>query len=317
MTGILSIAKYRSFQQCASPRGTFTFLALDHRQNLRRANPRFQDEAELSRFKLDVTRELAAAATAVLLDPEVSAAQAIAAGALPGDRGLVVALEATGYTGEPTARRAQILPGWSVEKAKRMGAQMAKLLVYYHPDSPAAAEIEAFTAEVAAECQKHDLALMLEPLSYSLDGEALSPAAKRRVVVETARRLTALPGVDLLKAEFPLPADSPESEWAAACADLNAASRVPWIVLSAAVAFDRYLRQVIAACEAGASGVAVGRAVWQEAVQLSGTERLDFLRGAARQRLQRLSALCQALARPWTDFYTATAPLDWYNVYGG
>ena len=80
MTMNLTLSKYRSFQQTASLRGTFTFLALDHRQNLRRANPRFQDQAELSRFKLDVTRELAPYATAVLLDPEVSAVQAIAAG---------------------------------------------------------------------------------------------------------------------------------------------------------------------------------------------------------------------------------------------
>ncbi len=315
MTAPLTLSKYRSFQQTASPRGTFTFLALDHRQNLRRANPRFQDDAELSRFKLEVTRELALYATAVLLDPEVSAAQAIAAGALPGDRGLVVALEATGYTGEATARRSQILPGWSVEKAKRMGAQMAKLLVYYHPDSPTAAEIEDFTAAVAAECQRFDLALMLEPLSYPLQGEKLSADEKRRVVIETARRLTALPGVDLLKAEFPLPADSSAADWPAACADLNAASRVPWIVLSAAVSFDLYLKQVIAACQAGASGVAVGRAVWQEAVQLDGQPRLDFLRTTARERLIRLAALTQALARPWTEYYTTEAPFDWYKNY--
>jgi len=311
----LSLSKYRSFQQTSSPRGTFTFLALDHRQNLRRANPRFQDQAELSRFKLDVTRELAPYATAVLLDPEVSAAQAIAAGALPGERGLVVALEATGYTGEATARRSQILPGWSVEKAKRMGAQMAKLLVYYHPDSPTAAEIEDFTAAVAAECQRYDLALMLEPLSYPLQGEKLSADEKRRVVIETARRLTALPGVDLLKAEFPLPAETPPPEWSAACADLNAASRVPWIVLSAAVSFDLYLQQVIAACQAGASGVAVGRAVWQEAVHLEGQARLEFLRTTARERLIRLNALTQALARPWSDHYTTEAPFDWYKNY--
>lgn len=315
MTLQLSIAKYRSFQQCASPRGTFTFLALDHRQNLRRANPRFQDDAELSRFKLEIVSALADLATGVLLDPEVSAAQAIAAGALPGERGLVTALESTGYSGEPTARKAQLLPGWSVEKAKRMGAQMAKLLVYYHPDSPAAAEIEEFTAKVAAECQKYDLALMLEPLSYPLTGGKLPAEEKRRVVIETARRLTALPGVDLLKAEFPLPAEAAESEWAAACADLNAASRVPWIVLSAAVSFDLYLKQVIAACQAGASGIAVGRAVWQEAVQPEGQARLEFLRGPARERLLRLNSLCQALARPWTDFYAAEAPFDWYKTY--
>src|SRR5437867_5527173 len=98
-----------------------TALALDHRQNLRKANPAFVDDNELSRFKLDVTSELTSEATAVLLDPEVSAAQAIAAGAIPKNVGLVVAVESTGYTGEATARHAQLIPGWSVEKAKRMG----------------------------------------------------------------------------------------------------------------------------------------------------------------------------------------------------
>lgn len=88
MTKTISIGKLRGLQQCTSPRGTFTCLALDHRQNLRKANPRFQDNAELSRFKLDVTAELAPYATSVLLDPEVSAAQAIAAGKLPGDKAL-------------------------------------------------------------------------------------------------------------------------------------------------------------------------------------------------------------------------------------
>ena len=94
---------------------------------------RFLWNSELGHFKLDVVAELAPFATSVLLDPEVSAAQAIAEGKLPGDKALVVAVESTGYTGDPAARRGQVLPGWSVEKAKRMGASMVKLLVYYHP----------------------------------------------------------------------------------------------------------------------------------------------------------------------------------------
>jgi len=312
----LSIAKFRSFQTCASARGTFTFLALDHRQNLRRANPRFQDNGELSRFKLDVTTELAPYATGVLLDPEVSAAQAIASGALPGNRGLVVALEATGYTGDPHARRSQILPGWSVEKAKRMGASMVKLLVYYHPDAPTSGEIEDFVAQVAAECQQVDLALMLEPLSYPLKGEHLSGEEKRRVVIETARRLTAISGVDLLKAELPQATDDADmAHLADACSELHEASQSPWILLSAAVSFETYLQQVEVACRAGASGIAVGRAVWQEAVPLEGSARLDFLRHTARPRLERLTALCLALARPFTEVYTSSAPFDWYRHY--
>ena len=311
----ISIGKFRGLQQISSKRGTITALALDHRQNLRKANPAFVDDSELSRFKLDVTKALAHRATAVLLDPEVSAAQAIASRAIP-NVGLVVAVESTGYTGDATARHAQIIPGWSVEKAKRMGASAIKLLVYYHPDSPTAKEIEDFTAKIADDCVKHDLVLMLEPLSYSLDeNKKLSSEEKRYVVVETAKRLTPL-NVDILKAEFPLGMEETDSKvWAEACAEISSASSVPWILLSAAVDYEVFLQQVAVACNAGASGIAVGRAVWKESVSMQGDERLKFLRATAKYRLARLTSLCHALAKPWTEFYKAEPDFDWYKTY--
>ncbi len=312
----ITIGKLRGLQQISSARGTFTALALDHRQNLRKANPALASDEQLSRFKLDVTFALASRATAVLLDPEVSAAQAIAARAIPNNVGLVVAVESTGYTGDATARQAQIIPGWSVEKAKRMGASAIKLLVYYHPDSPTAPEIESFTKKIADDCARQDLVLMLEPLSYSLDeNKKLSSGEKRYVVVETAKRLTPL-GADILKAEFPLDVtESDQSVWKDACAEISAAAITPWILLSAAVDYEVFLQQVAVACNAGASGIAVGRTVWKEAVMMDGDERIKFLRAIARQRLSRLTSLCHALAKPYTDFYTADAPFDWHITY--
>jgi tagatose 1,6-diphosphate aldolase len=317
---LLSIGKFRGLQQCTSPRGTFTCLALDHRQNLRRAlnpgDPSTVSDADLSRFKLEVTTELADLSTAVLLDPEFSAAQAIATGALPGRTGCVVAIESTGYAGAPTARQSRVLPGWSVEKAKRMGASMIKLLVYYHPDSPTALEIESFVRGVVDDCNHYDLGLMLEPLLYSLTADKkLSSAEKRYVVTETARRLV-IPGVDVLKAEFPLDVtDQDEAAWAEACGEISSASSAAWILLSAAVDYETYLRQVEVACRAGASGSAVGRAVWKEAAGLDGGARQTFLRTTGRERLSRLSALCSELGKPVHDFYTAGAPFDWYKNY--
>jgi tagatose 1,6-diphosphate aldolase len=312
----ISIGKLHGLQQISSKRGTFTALALDHRQNLRKANPALASDEQLSRFKLDVISTLASRATAVLLDPEVSAAQAIAARRIPNNVGLVVAVESTGYTGDAAARQAQIIPGWSVEKAKRMGASAIKLLVYYHPDSPTASEIESFTKKIADDCAKYDLVLMLEPLSYSLDErKKLSSDEKRYVVVETAKHLTPL-GADILKAEFPLDvSETDQNVWAEACAEISSASTAPWILLSAAVDYETFLSQVTVACNAGASGIAVGRAVWKEAVTMNGDERIQFLRTAARQRLSRLTSLCHALAKPYTDFYTADAPFDWYKTY--
>jgi len=312
----ISIGKYRGLQQISSQRGTFTALALDHRQNLRKANPALASDEQLSRFKLDVTSTLASRATAVLLDPEVSAAQAIAERAIPNNVGLVVAVESTGYTGDATARQAQIIPGWNVEKAKRMGAAAIKLLVYYHPDSPSAKEIEDFTANIARDCSKHDIVLMLEPLSYSLDdNKKLSSEEKRYVVVESAKRLTPL-GADILKAEFPLDtAETDQQVWADACAEITQVSSAPWILLSAAVNYEVFLQQVVTACNAGASGITVGRAVWKEAVMMEGAERIKFLRTTGRQRISRLTSLCHALAKPYTDFYTAEAPFGWHETY--
>ncbi|MBC7878161.1 MAG: tagatose 1,6-diphosphate aldolase [Anaerolineales bacterium] len=312
----ITIGKLRGLQQISSDRGTFTALALDHRQNLRKANPGLASNEELSRFKLDVTSTLASSATAVLLDPEVSAAQAIAQHVIPKNIGLVVAVESTGYTGDATARQAQVIPGWSVEKAKRMGASAIKLLVYYHPDSPTAPEIESFTKNIVDDCVKHDLVLMLEPLSYSLDeNKKLSSAEKRYVVVETARRLTPL-GADILKAEFPLDVtELDQKNWADACAEISAASIAPWILLSAAVDYETFVQQVTVACNAGASGIAVGRAVWKEAVMMADDERMNFLHTTARQRLARLTSLCHALAKPYTDFYQVKVPFDWYKTY--
>jgi tagatose-1,6-bisphosphate aldolase len=318
-----SIGKLRGLQKCTSHKGTFTALAIDHRQNLRRAlnpmNPTFVSDADLSRFKLEVAAALADLATAVLLDPEFSAAQGVAAGVLPKQTGLVVAIEATGYSGEETARQAHILPGWSIAKAKRMGADMVKLLVYYHPGSPAAAEVESFVHQIADECGEHDLALILEPLSYSLDvSRKLTSREKRYVVSETARRLV-VPGVDVLKAEFPLDiaTDQDEAVWAEACAEISAACATPWILLSAAAEVETYVRQSAIACRSGASGIAVGRAVWQEAVGMDGKERLDFLRTTARTRLERLAALCDDLAKPVGNFYQSKTPFDWFKTYPG
>jgi len=312
----ITIGKLRGLQQISSKRGTITALALDHRQNLRKANPAFIRDEELARFKLDVTAALAEGATAILLDPEVSAAQAIARHVIPNEVGLVVAVESTGYTGQATARQAQLIPGWSIEKAKRMGASAVKLLVYYHPDSSTAREIEDFISMVGEDCKRQDLLLMLEPLSYSLDEtKKLSSDEKRYVVVETAKKLTPL-HVDLLKAEFPLDVnEADESRWTLACKEVSASSSTPWILLSAAVDYEAFMRQVTIACYAGASGIAVGRAVWKEAVNLRGEDRLKFLRSTATDRITRLTSLCDALAKPYTDFYATEAPFDWYENY--
>ena len=315
----------RGIAACASARGTFAVLALDHRQNLRKelrpADPDSVTYDEMVEFKQAVVRALAPVATGTLLDPEIGAAQSIADGSLPASAGLLVAIEATGYEGPPTARVSRVLDGWSVAKAKRMGASAAKLLVYYHPEAANAADQERLVADVAAECRAADLALFVEPLSYSLvEGERLAGEARRVVVVETARRLTAIGG-DILKAEFPYdPSVTDRSRWREACVELDAASIVPWVLLSGGVDDATFEAQVSTACDAGASGILVGRSVWAEAATMAPVERDAFLATIGRERLGRLADLVDTVGRPWhsrpSRLTTSPLPGDgWYRDY--
>jgi tagatose 1,6-diphosphate aldolase len=327
-TSTIPVGRIRGIRACASARGTFGVLALDHRQNLRKellpADPSAVTFAQMVDFKRAVVRELGSVATGVLLDPEIGAAQCLVDGSLPAGCGLLVAVEATGYDGPSSARVSRILDGWSVAKAKRMGASAAKLLIYYHPDAVNAADQERLVAEVAAACAVADLPLFIEPLSFSIDPAVarLTGEARRVVVVETARRLSALGG-DILKAEFPYdPGVTDEGRWREACAELDGASRLPWVLLSGGVDDATFAAQVRVACASGASGVLVGRSVWAEAARLTGAARDEFLRTTGRDRLRALVDLVDAAGVPWDarpgPLVPAPEPGDgWYRGYPG
>ncbi len=321
---ITSLGKYRALQQCSRPGGSFAILAADHRGNLRDALQQHTTDkvtdAVLTNFKSALIKTLSTTGSAVLLDPEYSVAQLIASNIVSGQRGLLVGIEKTGYSGDPNARENSLLPNWGVAKAKRMGANGIKLLVHYHPDSPTAAQIESLVMQTVQDCKQNEIPLFLEPIAYSpyADQKKLSSAQRRSAVIESAKRFSAL-GIDILKAEFPLDIkdDTDEKVWEEACAELSAASgEAPWILLSGAVSYETYVRQVTAACRNGASGVAVGRAIWQEAIPLKGEDRESFVRDVAYRRMERITAICDGLARPWTDFYrVGELTSSWYVNY--
>jgi tagatose-1,6-bisphosphate aldolase len=124
----------------------------------------------------------------------------------------------------------------------------------------------------------------------------------RRVVLEAARSLVPL-GVDVLKSEFPLDVlhETDEGMWREACLELTAASQAPWVLLSGGVSPDLFFRQATIACEAGASGIMAGRAIWNEAVTTDRFVRTEFLRTQGCERLRRLRSMADAVARPFWE----------------
>ena len=315
----MTIGKWRRLQQTAGSRGTFYIAAIDHRGPLRRSleteSPQGKTNEALTALKRDIVRHLAPATSAILLDPETAAAQCVADGSMPGSTGLIVALD-TGSTGDPLNRTTGLVENWSVEKTVRMGASGVKMLLYYNPQAPQAGERENLVRKVARECMRYDIPFFLEPLSYACDDQnkPLLPEERRQVVIETARRLVPL-GVDILKEEFPVDvsAEPDENIWRDACQELTEASEVPWVLLSAGVSYGTFLKQVRVACQAGASGVMAGRAVWKEAVTLDVAARNNFLKSAGYERMLGLKSLCEQLGRPFTEVYDPPElSYDWY-----
>lgn len=323
----LTLGRRRALQASSTPAGHFCILAIDHRDALRaRLNPdnpdSVSDEAMTS-FKLSVLDSLSNLPSAVLLDPVYSAPQAIAEDRLPGNLGLISAIEEQGYLGDPFSRQTTMLNGWGIEKAKRLGANGVKVLLFYNPDAGLAAERqEALVEALLADCHRYDVPLFLEPIVYSLDADVAKNSqafADQRadLIIRSAERFSQL-GVDVLKVEFPIDAqfNVHQDDWQEACQKLDSICSVPWVLLSAGVSFEVFEQQVEVACTAGCSGFMVGRSVWGEAVNLEETERSDFLTNDAATRLQRLIDIASTSGTSWQEIYP-TSPVDaaWYASY--
>ena len=136
---------------------------------------------------------LASEATAVLLDPEISATQAIAQHAIPNNIGIVVALKSQGIWVMPHRAKHK---SFRIGRSKKPNVWARMLSSYWSITTPEFIHCKSnrrLHIEGRNDCRKHDLVLMLEPLSYSLDeNRKLTSEEKRTVVVETARRLSPL-----------------------------------------------------------------------------------------------------------------------------
>jgi tagatose 1,6-diphosphate aldolase len=317
----LSLGKIRSLQQLTNELGVFTMIALDHRGTFLQMLSKTMGEAYVTwenvvAEKIRIARTMAPHASAVLLDPLYSAGPVIASGVLPNHTAFAVACEKSGYSGQRTSRLTILEADWSVEAIKRLGASAVKLLLPYHPDSPVAEQQEELVRQVAAACNLYEIAFLLEPICYPLDQDqvktdAAFAAQRPEIVIESARRLVPL-GIDVLKSEFPTDAnyETDTSKMYDYCRQLSeTTSGVPWVLLSAGVNFPTYQLQVEIACDAGASGVVAGRAVWKEAFEAADEVSRDrFLKTIAISRARVLADTANYRAKSWMECVAERIP---------
>jgi 3-phosphoglycerate kinase/tagatose-1,6-bisphosphate aldolase len=254
--------------------GKITIAALDHRGSLKESlnpsNPESVTESEMMEWKTRMVELYRNEAAGILLDP------------IYGKKfvnphsptGWMLSMEKTGYKGGKEARVTEILPEWSVAKAKAMGACSVKLLLYYDPENQELANQQKEVArQIADECKREEIVFLLEPLSYKIETDRESEVLK---TVEELKDLD----VDVFKLEYPGSLES--------CQKITKMLKVPWVLLSAGMEYSKYKEALKNAMKAGASGFAVGRAVWQEFGEYHGEERERYFKNIALMRMREL-----------------------------
>jgi tagatose 1,6-diphosphate aldolase len=313
---ILSIGKYRALQRASTDDGLFTILAIDHQDALRRAmqakSPESLSAEDLTVFKQDIVSALISEVSGVLLDPIYAAFQAIGAGILK-HNALLVELEKADYQLKPLPLDVEIDPNWNVAKIKHMGADGVKLFFYYNPENDEHTKRQdSIVKQVAADCIRQDIPFYAEPIVYE------PYTSKREAVIESARQ-TAKNGANILKLEFPIDIQREQDEkiWFEACEELTSCINVPWVLLSAGVDFETFTQQLKIACQAGASGFMVGRALWGDAAKIrSRNERSQWVQTIGKKRLNLLTSITNLYGRTWLSSYaTPEIDIDYFRHY--
>ena len=316
----------------ADAQGHLRILTIDARAALRKAiaevTATTADEVprrEVIAFKRAVLQNLASLATAVLIDDDYCYPDCM--DVIPKGVGVLFPAEESDYERAGTNEleyKERI--GWNeadVMKAKPHGV---KFLVHYRSDgSPEVVKHQREIVQQLGEfCQSKGLIFIIEPIAYPLfpdemSGEAAGVTwAKRRadIILDYASEFSQPQyNADLLKVEFPvnlrhvaggLYDSAPTTKVFTVddvrryCKQFDAATPLPWAILSFGVPLDEFVAQLEFAAEAGACGFLAGRSIWKSALGLWGSpSAIDVeLRFACAENLKKMNA-AMANAKPW------------------
>ncbi len=261
----------------------YFIVALDHRNSLRRLiNPDHPDkvgEKLLYQWKETALQHLAAAANGVILDPALGLKAWPTLSSSPRPT-LILTLEHSGATVVKGEKITQA--DYSVTQLKNLGAEMVKLLLFYHPRAHSAPHQLELASYLAQQASYEQVGFLLEVLPYQLPGEKnYSPAA---VILESAEKIAAL-NLPLTIYKAPFPGNEKN------CRALTQILPCPWVLLSWGTPYPQFKKQLEIAAANGAAGFAVGRALWQEFAALPPLQWADFFRKTAQPRLEEIKAI--------------------------
>ncbi|MEM5853111.1 MAG: tagatose 1,6-diphosphate aldolase [Candidatus Aenigmatarchaeota archaeon] len=269
--------------------GFFHIVALDHRESLRRMikpeNPEAVTRKDMEIVKLRLAKIFCEEASGILLDP-IYGKPAIRV--VKRKCGLILALEESGYEDGEYGRLTKLIKGFGPREAVKLGADAAKLLIYFNPKAKTAKKQKELVKEVARECEDVGLPLICEFLVYPLD-EKNFEEEKSELIIKSVKQISRL-GIQLLKVEFPGKIGENREILEKRCEKITESSEVPWVLLSRGVDFEEFKEQLKISINCGASGFMVGRALWQDYFK-PGIGKREFLRVECLRRLNELKKI--------------------------
>ena len=262
---------------------------------------------DLRVFKRAVLQVLGPHASTVLLDSTYGP------GLLPDDAATcapMLADEADVYRIEEPDRITVLPETLKASDYPALGVRYLKFFLYFAPDDDPAlnARKRDLVAQVGADCARHGLHFLMEPLVYD---RALAPgspefARARPGLVRRAVETFADPRfqVGTLKIEVPVdlahvegygkPLMSQDQAMQAFCDTADQAKGVPIVYLSAGVPFDWFEASLRMAVRSGSAfaGFMCGRSIWSDAIGIFGAKgeaaMRDWLADTGLDRLRRL-----------------------------
>lgn len=289
----MTTAELRGYQQICGADGAMMVIACDQRGGMRTLLA--SDPAEQAKIgndvlgdtKADIARYLAIEASCVLVDPVCAVPKMVDTGLLHRNTALLIGLDASGWdTSAEGYRLSKLVDGVDARKVRALGGTGGKIMVYLRSDTPAANthNIEILK-QVIADFAAEDLLLVVEFLTYPLEGEAPEAyEAKIPELIQGGTRICLDLGSKVLKLPYPGSAES--------CAAVTRlAGDVPWAVLSAGVGHQTFLKQVETAMANGASGVIAGRSLWKDCISLDRAVTRERLATIAIPRLREIQAV--------------------------
>ncbi len=184
--------------------------------------------------------------------------------------------------------------------AVAMGADALKLLVIWLSGAgdEKHAQQAAMVTEFVELAHAQGMLALVEVIAHGgvRPGERPVTADELLAAAETLGR-----GSDIYKAQVPIHGGDSRGRRGAAGDRDDRDRGVPWVVLSTGVSDDRFPELVGASCRGGASGFLAGRAIWSRAVSATTTEETVARLRTSAADLERLSAIVDAEARPYTE----------------